>query len=82
MVEHFSDIVQSHVLKSISNGAKSIDKSTIELGNGSILIFRSSKSYDRTGFEDYFFGLPKRKFEEFPRERLFVIFACGRPTRF
>lgn len=72
-----SDIVRSYVLGAIGSEARSIDKSTVELQDGKILIFRSSKAYKYANVQDYFFGLPKRKFEAYPRGQLFVIFACG-----
>jgi len=40
-------------------------------------MFRYSKPYKRGDLLDYWFGLPKEKFEKHSPESFFVLFICG-----
>jgi len=76
MEERYTDIFQ-RILRAIGIDGKRIDRSSYELQNGRIVMFRYSKPHERGDLLDYWFGLPKEKFEKYSPESFFVLFVCG-----
>ncbi|MEW5945640.1 MAG: hypothetical protein AB1742_05525 [bacterium] len=44
--------------------------------NGNIIFFKYSTPHEQTSEKIYWFGIPKRKFESYPVESLYVLLIC------
>ena len=72
MEERYTDIFQ-RILRAIGIDGKRLDRSSYELQNGRIVMFRYSKPHERGDLLDYWFGLPKEKFEKYSPESFFCV---------
>lgn len=76
MAERTIDI-QSRIIGLTSVRSNRLDRSSYRLQNNKVIMFRYSKPYTRGNLLDYWFGLPKEKFESYPVEKLFILFVCA-----
>ncbi len=76
-MEERSVDIQQRIIRLIGIESTRLDRSSYQLQNGKIIMFRYSRPYTRTDLLDYWFGLPKEKFETYPIEKFFILFICG-----
>lgn len=69
--------IQAQIVGMLGVEATALDRSSYQLGNANVLVFRSSKAHQRGRVLDYWFGLPKEKFKAYDSARFYLLLICG-----